>query len=122
MWQWSLWETDRLDRQITTDANHTTALPEAQRDKSIADAAWAEIEPAFEVLNAALGKAPWLAGDVFTIADLNVGGALFRGVVHGSVPLAGAGRVAHALLGPPGSEEGPRDAGGPGANGLPASE
>jgi hypothetical protein len=70
MWQWSLWETDRLDRQITTYANHTTALPEAQRDKSI----------------------------------------------------AGAGRVAHALLGPPGSEEGPRDAGGPGANGLPASE
>ena len=78
--QWSLWETDRLDRQITTDANHTTALPEAQRDKSIADATWAEIEPAFEVLNAALGKASWLAGDAFTVADLNVAGALFRGL------------------------------------------
>ena len=80
MWQWSLWETDRLDRQITTYANHTTALAEAQRDKAIADAAWAEIEPAFAVLNAALSKASWLAGDAFTVADLNVAGALFRGL------------------------------------------
>ena len=80
MWQWSLWETDRLDRQITTYASHTTALPEAQRDKGTADAAWAEIEPAFAVLNAALATTPWLAGDDFSIADLNVGGALVRGL------------------------------------------
>jgi glutathione S-transferase len=80
MWQWSLWETDRLDRQITTYANHTTALPEAQRDKAVADAAWAEIEPAFNVLNGALSKARWLAGDAFTVADLNVAGALLRGL------------------------------------------
>ena len=52
----------------------------AQRDKAIADAAWAEIEPAFAVLNAALSKASWLAGDAFTVADLNVAGALFRGL------------------------------------------
>jgi glutathione S-transferase len=80
MWQWSLWETDRLDRQITTYASHTTALPAAQRDKAVADSAWAEIVPAFDVLNAALGKAHWLAGDDFSIADLNVAGALFRGL------------------------------------------
>ncbi|MEI7711904.1 MAG: glutathione S-transferase family protein [Rhodospirillales bacterium] len=80
MWQWSLWETDRLDRQITTYANHTTALPEAQRDMAIADAMWAEIEPALEILNAALSKSAWLAGDDFSVADLNVAGALFRGL------------------------------------------
>ncbi len=80
MWQWSLWETDRLDRQITTYANHTTALPEAQRDKATADAAWAEIEPALTILNAALTAKPWLAGDAFSVADLNVAGALFRGL------------------------------------------
>ena len=78
MWQWSLWETDRLDRQITNYANHTTALPEAQRDKAIADAAWAEIVPAFDVLNTALGKDAWLAGDDFSVADLNVAAALYR--------------------------------------------
>src|SRR5208283_3768073 len=35
-WQWSFWETDRLDRQITVYANHTTALPEAQRNPALA--------------------------------------------------------------------------------------
>jgi glutathione S-transferase len=55
-------------------------LPEAQRDKAIADAMWAEIEPAFNILDAALSKAPWLAGDDFSVADLNVAGALFRGL------------------------------------------
>jgi glutathione S-transferase len=80
MWQWSLWETDRLDRQITNYANHTTALPEAERSKAAADAAWAEIEPALDVLNGALAKARWLAGADFTVADLNVAGALYRGL------------------------------------------
>ena len=80
MWQWSLWETDRLDRQLVNYVNHTTALPEAQRDKAIADAAWAEIPPAMTVLNNALSKAKWLAGDDFSVADLNVAGALFRGL------------------------------------------
>jgi len=80
MWQWSLWETDRLDRQITTYANHTTALPEAQRDKAIADAMWAEIEPAFTILDAALTQSPWLAGADFSVADLNVASALIRGL------------------------------------------
>ena len=80
MWQWSLWETDRLDRQLTTYASHTTALPEAERNKAIADAAWAEIVPAMDVLNTALGKGPWLAGSAFSVADLNVAGALYRGL------------------------------------------
>ncbi len=80
MWQWSLWETDRLDRQITTYANHAGALPEAQRDPAIAAAMWAEITAAMAVLDGALAKGPWLAGDAFSVADLNVAGALFRGL------------------------------------------
>ncbi len=80
MWQWSLWETDRLDRQLTTYASHTTALPEAERNKAIADATWAEIVPAMDVLNTALSKGPWLAGPAFSVADLNVAGALYRGL------------------------------------------
>ena len=31
--QWSLWETDRLDRPVVNYVNHTSALPEAQRDR-----------------------------------------------------------------------------------------
>src|SRR3954469_9030399 len=67
-WQWSLWETDKLDRQIVNYVNHSTALPEEQRDKAIADATWAAIQPALDVLNSALDRGPWLAGPVFSVA------------------------------------------------------
>lgn len=78
-WQWSLWETDRLDRQVVNYANATTG-PEAQHNQAVANANWAEIVPALDVLNAALGKSRWLAGAEFSVADLNVAGALYRGL------------------------------------------
>lgn len=77
--QWSFWETDRLDRQLVTYVNNTTG-PEANRNQAIADAAWEEIVPAMEVLNGVLVKAPWLLGGEFTIADLNVAAAMYRGL------------------------------------------
>jgi glutathione S-transferase len=77
-WQWSFWETDRLDRQMTTYANNASALPEAERNPAAAKAAWDEIVPALDVLEIALGKAQWLAGNEFTVADLNVAAAMYR--------------------------------------------
>jgi glutathione S-transferase len=79
-WQWSLWETDRLDRQVVNYVNHTSALPDGQRNASVAAAAFEEIEPAMAVLETALGKSAWLAGPAFSVADLNVAGALYRGL------------------------------------------
>ena len=76
--QWSLWETDRLDRQLVNFIRHSTELPAAERKPEVAAAAWKEIEPAFEVLEAALKKSEWLAGPAFSIGDLNVASALFR--------------------------------------------
>ncbi len=76
--QWSLWETDRLDRQIVNYVNHTSVLPEAERKADVAAAAWAEVVPAFDVLEGVLGKAQWLAGPEFSLADLNVASALYR--------------------------------------------
>jgi glutathione S-transferase len=76
--QWSFWETDRLDRQLVNYVNNTIALPEAERNKSVADAAWAAVVPALDALNTSLGKVRWLAGDDFSVADLNVAGALYR--------------------------------------------
>jgi glutathione S-transferase len=76
--QWSLWETDRLDRQIVNYVNHTSALPAAERKAEIAEAAWKECVPAFNVLETALSKSEWLAGPAFSVADLNVASALFR--------------------------------------------
>ena len=76
--QWSLWETDRLDRQIVNYCRHTKDLPEAERKPEVAKAAWEEIVPAFDVLEAALAKSAWLAGPAFSVADLNVAAALIR--------------------------------------------
>src|ERR1043165_3005002 len=41
--QWSLWETDRLDRQIVNYVRHTKDLPEKERKPDVAEAAWKEI-------------------------------------------------------------------------------
>ena len=84
-WQWSLWETDRLDRQIVNYCRHTSDLPAAERKADVAKAAWDECVPAFGVLDGALKKSQWLAGPDFSVADLNVASALFRGL---SVDLA----------------------------------
>jgi glutathione S-transferase len=78
MWQWSLWETDRLDRQMTLYANNASVLPEAQRNPALAKAAWDEITAALDVLEIPLGKVRWLAGSEFSVADLNVASAMFR--------------------------------------------
>jgi glutathione S-transferase len=78
--QWSLWETDRLDRQIVNHARHSRDLPEAERNPEIAKAAWNECAKAFDVLEAALQESEWLAGPAFSVGDLNVASALFRGL------------------------------------------
>jgi glutathione S-transferase len=79
-WQWSFWEVDRLDRQIVNYANHTSALPEADRKPEIAEAAWAEMVQALDVLEGALLRSGWMVGKAFSIADLNVAAALYRGL------------------------------------------
>lgn len=79
-WQWSLWETDRLDRQIVNYQNHSSGLPEAERKPAVAEAAWAEMVPALDVLDGALARSGWLVGSAFSIADLNVASALYRGL------------------------------------------
>ena len=76
--QWSLWETDRLDRQIVNHARHTKDLPEAERNAESAKASWEEMVASFDVMETALTKSEWLAGPAFSVGDLNVAAALFR--------------------------------------------
>lgn len=76
--QWSLWETDRLDRAIVNHARHSGELPEAERKADIAETAWADCVQSFGVLDSALAKSEWLVGSNFSVADLNVASAMFR--------------------------------------------
>ena len=76
--QWSLWETDRLDRQVVDYQRHSSQLPAAERKPEIAEKAWSEVVPALDVLEGTLTKSKWLAGPEFSIADLNVASALYR--------------------------------------------
>ena len=76
--QWSLWETDRLDRQVVDYQRHSSQLPAAERKPEVAEKAWNECVPAFDVLEDALKKSKFLLGAEFTMADLNVASALYR--------------------------------------------
>ena len=78
--QWSLWETDRLDRQIVNYVRHSKELPEAERKADVAAAMWQEVTESLDVLEKALAKSEWLAGPQFSVGDLNVAAALFRGL------------------------------------------
>ena len=55
-----------------------TEFPEAERKKEVAEAAWQQVTESFDVLEAALAKAEWLAGPAFSVGDLNVAAALYR--------------------------------------------
>src|SRR3954470_13902902 len=76
--QWSLWETDRLDRQLVSYVRHSSELPENERKADVAEAMWKEITESFDVLETALAKSQWLAGPQFSVGDLNVASALYR--------------------------------------------
>lgn len=76
--QWSFWQADRVDRQVVNYVMHSKGLPEPERKKEVADAAWKELAEVLEVLDSALRKSPWLAGPQFSLGDLNVAAALYR--------------------------------------------
>lgn len=79
VWQWSLWETDRVDRQLVNYANASSG-PEAGRNPAVAEAMWKEVSAALTTLDGALAGRQWLVGDAFSVADLNVASALYRGL------------------------------------------
>ena len=67
----------------TNPAAHTerqAVAAQTGQPAAIAEAAWKGIVPALDVLETALSESAWLAGADFTVADLNVAGALYRGL------------------------------------------
>jgi glutathione S-transferase len=74
--QWSFWGMTELEPSLMELVLNRVMLPEAQRDSAAADAAVEAIQTPLRVLDAQLAERPYLLGDTFTIADLNVASVL----------------------------------------------
>lgn len=70
VWRWSLWAQGHLEPWVQRDARLTDILQPARA------AAAPIVAEALGVLERALEGRPWLLGDHFTVADLNVAGVL----------------------------------------------
>ncbi|MGH9207874.1 MAG: glutathione S-transferase family protein, partial [Acidimicrobiales bacterium] len=81
-WQWTLWAATGFERPLMQWAFNAFILDPDERNPEVAAKAEAELPPLFRVLEAQLGKTPYLAGDRFTVADLNVGCVMLRAHRH----------------------------------------
>jgi glutathione S-transferase len=77
-WQWTLWAATQLERPAMQWAFNTFILEPHERRPEAAAKALEELRPLLEVLEGELAKTPYLLGDRFTVADLNVGCVLLR--------------------------------------------
>jgi glutathione S-transferase len=79
-WQWSLWAVTEVDRGVNIWSLHAVRLPPAERDAAKRAEALAVLAAPFKVLDAALANSPYLLGNEFTVADLNVAAVISRAV------------------------------------------
>ena len=79
-WQWSLWAVTEVDRGVNIWSLHAVRLPPAERDERKRDEALDVLKAPFRVLDAAVTQQPYLLGDAFTVADLNVAAVISRAV------------------------------------------
>jgi glutathione S-transferase len=73
-WQWTLWAATELEKLMVPFLQHTYAFPPEKRDAKLAADSLAALQKPLKVLDQALAKTPYLLGDKFTVADLNVAG------------------------------------------------
>ena len=81
--QWSLWEAAEIEKPLLFAAANLFLFPEGSRDSELAGIGLAKLDRPFAVLEAHLADRPYILGDRFTVADLNVAGPMTL------IPLAG---------------------------------
>jgi glutathione S-transferase len=79
-WQWSFWAIAEVDRGVNIWSLHAVRLAPEERNASLREEALKVIAGPFQVLDAALAKTPYLLGNDFTVADLNVAAAISRAI------------------------------------------
>jgi glutathione S-transferase len=79
-WQWSFWAIAEVDRGVNIWSLHAVRLPPAERNAVLREEALKVIATPFRVLDAAVAKQPYLLGNDFTVADLNVAAVISRAI------------------------------------------
>jgi glutathione S-transferase len=79
-WQWSFWAIAEVDRGVNIWSLHAVRLPPQERNVALREEALKVIAAPFTVLDVALAKTPYLLGDDFTVADLNVAAVISRAI------------------------------------------
>jgi glutathione S-transferase len=79
-WQWSLWAANEVERAVNIYSLHAVRLPPEDRDPKTLAQAVAILAPPFRVLDGALAGSPYLLGNDFTVADLNVAAVTSRAI------------------------------------------
>jgi len=79
-WQWSLWAANEVERAVNIWSLHAVRLPPEDRDPQTLAQAVAILAPPFRVLDGTLAGSPYLLGNDFTVADLNVAAVISRAV------------------------------------------
>ena len=75
-WQWSFWGMTEVERPVLTAMFNRAILPEDKRDAALADECERQLQPPLKVLDQAVASQPYLLGEHFTVADLNVASIL----------------------------------------------
>jgi glutathione S-transferase len=79
-WQWSFWAIAEVDRGVNIWSLHAVRLPPDERNAALREEALTVIAAPFKVLDAAVSKQPYLLGNSFTVADLNVAAVICRAI------------------------------------------
>ncbi|MCS6924768.1 MAG: glutathione S-transferase family protein [Candidatus Binatia bacterium] len=87
--QWSLWAMTELEEPVLTALRNRVLLPQEQRDAQKANEAAQRFVAPLRVLDGALAGKPYLLGESFTVADLNVASVLMLAPLA-SLDLSGA--------------------------------
>ena len=81
--QWTLWAATEAEPPVMRWGYNTYIKPAADRDAAEAKAGAEALAQKFAVLEGELSKRAYLAGDVFTIADLNVACVVYGAWLNG---------------------------------------
>ena len=90
--QWSFWVATEVERPLLLAAANLLLFPNEGRDPAQAAMACAKLDRPFRVIDAHLSGRPFLLGDRFTVADLNVAAVMTL------VPIAGVPIAAYPAL------------------------